>query len=207
MKVYFVRHGESETNAGQIFLGTVSKLTEKGIEQANNVAKRFSDVSIDLIVSSTLKRAEATAEIIHREIKMPIEYSDFFVERRRPTVQIGKAKDNHEVLRAERAILDNFAKPGFRFSDEENFDDIKKRACEALKYLASKKVENILVVTHGFFMRIVMAYVAFGEKLTGRECEQFLRKFHMENTGITVLGYDEKDTKSTWWLWVWNDHA
>src|SRR3989344_2407071 len=118
MKVYFVRHGESETNAGQIFLGTVSKLTEMGIE-----------------------------------------YSDFFVERRRPTVQIGKAKDNHEVVRAERAILDNFAKPGFRFSDEENFDDIKKRACEALKYLASKKVENILVVTHGFFMRIVMAYV------------------------------------------------
>jgi broad specificity phosphatase PhoE len=74
-----------------------------------------------------------------------------------------------------------------------------------LDYLSNREEKNLAVVTHGFILRIVMAVVVHGEKLTGEECEAFIQTFHHENTGITVLGYDED--KSKWWLWAWNDHA
>ena len=120
---------------------------------------------------------------------------------------MGKSKDDPIAVEAGKAVREKFHLPGFRFSDEENFDDLKNRAGAALKHLAEQPEESILVVTHGLFMRIVIAYALFGEKLTGEECVKFLRAFHMENTGITILGYDEKYPVSPWWLWVWNDHA
>ena len=66
--------------------------------------------------------------------------------------------------------------------------------------------KHIAVVTHGFIMRIIMAYVVFGSGLTGRECGKFIQTFHTENTGITVLGCDDRQI-NPWWVWVWNDHA
>lgn len=206
-KVYFVRHGESEGNAGPIRQGHNSELTQKGLEQSGVIAERCERLSIDSVISSTMKRAVETTEIILTRLKKPTEYSDLFVERRRPKEQIGTLKNDPKALEAEKTIRENFTVSRFRFSDEENFDDLKMRAGQALRYLQQKPEKNILVVTHGFFLRIIVAYIVFGEKLTAWECEQFIQKFHTENTGMTVLEFDEKNKTSPWWLWVWNDHA
>ena len=205
-KIYFVRHGESEGNASPVRKGVMSSLSEKGKEQAKSIAQRCTGIHIDLLVSSTVNRAKETAEIISEKISKPIELSDLFIERRRPSEVYGKPKNDPIALHIENEINKNFSKEGWRYSDEDNFDDLKKRALEALDYLANRPEENILVVSHGFFLRIVMACVVHGPDLTGKECEGFIRTFHMENTGMTVLGYDEKNT-NPWWLWVWNDHA
>ena len=165
------------------------------------------ELPIEVVVSSTMNRAKETSEIIIKRISKPVEYSDLFAERRRSSEVLGKPKNALIALKVEQEINHNFYKSGFRFSDEENFDDLKSRALTALNYLAKRSEENILVVTHGFFMRVILACVVFGAKLSGEECQQFIRAFHMENTGITVLGYDEKETDSQWWLWTWNDHA
>jgi broad specificity phosphatase PhoE len=206
-KIYFVRHGESEGNAGPIRQTALTPLTERGKSQATYVAAQCAKLPVEVIISSTMTRAKQTAEIILKKVARPIEYSDLFIERRRPSEVLGKRQDDPNALLAEKEIKLHFHEPGWRFSDEENFDDLKQRAGKALKYLAERSEENILVVTHGFFMRIVIAYILFGENLTGDECVKCIRKFHMENTGITVLGYDHKDEKSPWWLWIWNDHA
>ena len=205
--VYFVRHGESEGNAGPIRQKADSLLTEKGKSQSAFVAERCSKLSIDTIVCSTMGRAKETAQVIVDKISKPVEYSDLFAERRRSSEVLGKPKDSPIALKVEKEIIEKFHIPGFRFSDEENFEDLKDRAKKALEYLAQRPEENILVVTHGFFMRIIMAHVVFGDKLTGEECNRFIRVFHMENTGITVLSYDEKWKDHPWWLWIWNDHA
>jgi len=206
-KIYFVRHGESEGNAGPVRQTKLSPLTKKGKQQANSVAKRCAEFPIETIICSTMTRAKETAEIILKNISKPIEYSDLFIERRRPKEVYGKPKDDPIGIEVEKSIENNFHLPGFRFSNEENFEDLKKRAREALQYLANRKEENILVVTHGLFMRILVAYVLFGEKLTGEECSNFMKGLYMENTGISAFEYGEIEKIPHWWLWMWNDHS
>lgn len=209
-KIYFVRHGESEGNKGSTHQDQFTSLSENGRKQAVFIANRCAKFSIEIIISSSLNRAKETAEIIASRTGKPLEISDLFIEQRRPTEQIGKPRDDAEVLRVEKIIRENFHIKNFRFSDEENFDDLKARAGQCLNFLQNRQEENILVVTHNYFIRTLAARAVFGEKLTGYECEQFFRVFRMENTGITVLEFDDKKNKeneSMWKLWIWNDHS
>jgi len=104
-------------------------------------------------------------------------------------------------------IREKFHLLGFRHSDEENFDELKERAREALAKMASCTEDTILVVTHGVFLKILFAYVMFAEKLTGLECRKFMALMGMENTGLCVLHYYGEDDERPWRIWIWNDHA
>lgn len=66
MAEYVVRHGESETNVQKVFAGSGldSPLTAKGRQQAREAGKKLKTYKITKIVSSPLKRAHKTAEII-----------------------------------------------------------------------------------------------------------------------------------------------
>ncbi len=205
--IYFVRHGESEGNAGPLRQGASTPLSELGRKQVAVVAERCAKLPIDVLISSTMTRAKETAETIFQKIDKPIEYSDLFVERRPAGAVVNQPKDSELVQSFERALKEKFHLPGFRHSDEENFDDIKERAGKALDFLANRQEENMLVVTHGMFMKVLLAYVVHGETLTGDECRDFFRAFlGNENTGITALKYDDgRDPR--WRLWIWNDHA
>lgn len=206
-KIYFVRHGQSESNAGKERSTITSPLTEKGKEQAAFIAKRLSKLPIEVIISSTMTRARETTAIITQTVDKPVEFSDLIVEARSSSEVQGKDRDSEEVKKITQLYFENFGKEGWRYSDEETFFDLKDRALKALQLLAARPEEHIAVVTHGFFMRIMMACVVFGEELTARECRQFTRIFHMENTGLSVLGYNPEEETWPWWLWVWNDHA
>ena len=60
--LYFIRHGQSEGNLKDLFLGfTDLDLTELGHKQASLAASFFQDVPVDKIYSSDLKRAYHTA--------------------------------------------------------------------------------------------------------------------------------------------------
>ena len=66
-KLYLVRHGETVDNVAQILQGqTPGKLNEKGIQQAQEVAKKMVNEAIDAFVSSDLHRSIETCEIIAR---------------------------------------------------------------------------------------------------------------------------------------------
>lgn len=205
--IYFVRHGQSEGNIGPIRQTAETSLTAKGREQAEFVAERCAKLPIDIIISSTMTRAHETVEIITAKVAKPVEYSDLFVERRRPSEVLGKPKDDPASIEATRLTEENFHLPDFHFSDEENFADLKIRAEQALDFLAQRPEEKILVVTHGYFMKVMTAYITFGQNLTSQECKSFIRTFHTENTGITVFCHDQTKKTDPWFLWMWNDHA
>ncbi|MEK7144410.1 MAG: histidine phosphatase family protein [Patescibacteria group bacterium] len=205
--IYFIRHGESEGNTGPVRQDGFSSLSDRGREQAAFMAERCSKFPIDILVASTMTRAQQTATIIGEKIGKEVVSSEFFTERRRPSAQTGKPKEDPEALIIDKEIWNNFGTAGYRHSDEENFEDLRDRAQQALQFLANRSEENIAVVTHGFFMRIVVAYVVFKERLTGKECELFMRTFHMENTGLTIIKYVGPDKEPPWWVWTWNDHT
>lgn len=80
--VLLVRHGETVDNALQIMQGqTQGELNERGREQAETVARRLAVEKIDAVVSSDLRRAVQTAEIIAAPHGLPVETTTLLRER------------------------------------------------------------------------------------------------------------------------------
>lgn len=74
MKIYFVRHGQSEANAAGIIAGSDNPaLTESGINQAQKTGVELINHDIQLVVCSPYLRAQQTAEIIAGEIGLSLE--------------------------------------------------------------------------------------------------------------------------------------
>lgn len=64
-----VRHGESEWNAKGLWTGWMDiPLSDKGREEARSAGKKIKDLSIDIAYTSTLSRAQETADEILKEI-------------------------------------------------------------------------------------------------------------------------------------------
>ena len=65
MKLYVARHGQTRWNSQNRVLGrTDIPLNETGIEQAKGLAEKAASLGIDIIISSPLKRARQTADIV-----------------------------------------------------------------------------------------------------------------------------------------------
>ena len=219
-QIYFVRHGESELNALNVRQGSKGHLSPKGREQAAFVAERFIQIPIDVIISSNFERAEETAGIIADKIRAPLVVSELLAERRNPHEIIGRPSDDPEVA----AILDridrSFHTNELRYSDEENFDDLKDRARALLRFLENRPESSILCVTHHIFLRTVVSFIEIGEKLTSAHLAKFTFLNPLENAGITLCSY--APVEKGWWKWkrreepranlgwklvVWNDYG
>lgn len=208
--IYFVRHGESDANKAGIRQGPDSTLSEEGQVQAERAGQRFKAFGIDHIVASPYTRTTQTAAIIHTHLHVPVEYSDLFRERKNPSEILGRTSDDPHAIEITKQLFENYHIPGKRYSDEENFEDLKERADAAVRFLEEHQAQNILVVSHGLFMRIFFARALFGEGLTSREFVKTAYSLSSHNTGIAHFEYDPErvgwDNKG-WLLKRWNDHA
>src|SRR3989338_1566659 len=77
MKLIFVRHGQTDFNKNKIVQGCEMDppLNDTGIQQVEESAKSLPE-GIDFIISSPLKRASQTAEILNRKLNKRIEFND-----------------------------------------------------------------------------------------------------------------------------------
>lgn len=65
-----------------------------------------------------------------------------------------------------------------------------------------------MVVSHGHFIRTLVACVMLGDALTGELLKRFYELTSLENTGLTVLKFrDAYEEDFRWRLWTLNDHA
>jgi len=65
MKLYIVRHGETECNIKRVYYGSLDvSITEKGREQAVAVGDMLRDVTFDKVIISGLQRTRQTAETV-----------------------------------------------------------------------------------------------------------------------------------------------
>jgi len=211
--IYFVRHGQSTGNIRPVYQAVDVPLTDEGKRQAAFIGERCKKLPIEVIISSTQTRAAETASIIGKKTGHEIEFSDLFRERRKPTKLNGKPFSDPEAERINDIWWQSLMDAGPRALDGENFKDLSERAGEALEYLIQRKEDHILVVTHGFYMRYLVARAIYGGTLNGDNFEPLARSLVMENTGLTVLRHGTPSKKEAWgepapWqLWVWNDHA
>lgn len=206
--VYFVRHGQSLDNAAPVFQSINSPLSEKGIAQAKSIARRLAKVDFQALIASPVPRAKQTAEYISQQTHHDILYSDLFVERIKPAEIDGKPWTDSQANTVWRAWEKSLYTPGNRVSNGENYDDILSRVDRALAFLASRPESTLTVVTHGYFLRALVARVLIGNSLSGPIMKHFQERTSTENTAITVLNYDKVfEQDFDWRLWTFNDHS
>lgn len=203
MNLYIVRHGESVGNKARTYQFSDMGLSPDGISQAKAIAQRVKGLSIDLIYASNLKRAQETAGIIAGEAKLPIETWEDIREFRRPTDLSGKHVDSPESRAFEKAFEKNYKNPDWKYSDDETFNEIKARTARVLTHLVEKhRDQNVLLVSHGTFIKMLAAYVVFREKLTSEMFWDFRHHSFAGNTGVSICEYTDRHG---WRLLSWND--
>lgn len=206
--VYFVRHGQSVDNALPVFQSVGSPLSDQGIAQAKSIAERLSTVRFDTLIASPLQRAKETATYISEKTDKDLVLSDLFVERIKPSEIDGMPWTNEEANKVWRAWEKSLYTPGQRVSDGENYDDTVARVDRALAFLEVQTESTIAVVTHGYFLRAIVARVLLGDNLNGNIMKRFQERASVENTAITVLKFsDAYEENFTWRLWTLNDHS
>lgn len=80
-KLILIRHGETEWNVLGKYQGQADPpLNETGRRQAFDLAEKLNTANLNSIVSSTLKRAVQTAEILATHLNLPLMFDERLVE-------------------------------------------------------------------------------------------------------------------------------
>ena len=206
--IYFVRHGQSVDNALPVFQSINSPLSEKGMMQAKRIAQRLSIIEFEALIASPVQRAMETAGYISDITGKNIVFSDLFVERVKPHEINGKPWADEEASKIWREWEVTLYSPGQRISDGENYEDTITRVDHALAFLEERPETTIAVVTHGYFLRAIVARVLLGDNLTGRIMKRFQQRASVENTALTILDFkDVYEEEFAWRLRTLNDHS
>jgi len=148
--VYITRHGETEWNRQKRFQGNKnSNLTEKGIEAAKKLSKRAETIDVDFIISSPLKRAYETAEIVRGNKNVEIVTYDGLKE-----VNLGdfegltykeiEEKFNDTLKKINADPVNN------KYPNGESLKEFFERVSSTFeKILEEYKDKRIMVVAHG----------------------------------------------------------
>ncbi len=205
--ILFARHGESHGNRyNEPIQGDDSTLTEQGRTQCKLLANRCMDLSVECIISSTLTRAMETSAIIAEKLGQQVESSPLFIERKRPSQQIGLLRSDIKAKNIEKEIVRNFGVPGYKLADEETFSDLQTRAEAALGFLATRPERRILVISHANILCFLLAVIVAGSNLNGIEAGHILETFRMDNLALTLVEHDSIAVGRKWRIAFWNDY-
>ena len=204
MEVFLVRHAETKLNALGISQNDTAELSEYGLKQAKNFAKRFSAVKIGAIICSKQKRAIQTAKIINKVVKKKILYTELINEMKRPSEVVGMRYDAPKALKIRRMIIQHMNDPSWHYSDEENIADFRARIDSFLRNLSKRRGKSVLIVTHGNVLRMIVGILLLGKDFNPAAFEFLRQSFRTFNTGVTEL---ELGDDGRWRLITWNDYA
>lgn len=187
-----IRHGESELNRLHIRQGEEGSLSDLGRLQAEATARRFTGTKFDVMLVSPYKRAVETANIIAEKVKIkkPMEMNELLVERRNPSEIVGKSADEREVAHIVDIIDKSYHSDDYRYSDEENFNDLKMRAQKLLKYLEKHREKRFLMVLHSIFLKMIAAYVIYKEDLNAEKYNLLSFLNSSDNASVSVFEYN-----------------
>ena len=152
MKLYVVRHGETFENASDRLQGRIdSELTLEGIKQAQVVSNIFKEKTIDLIVSSPLKRCVETPKIIS-DGKIKVIYDERL---------LGRDHGEFTGLKKNEVNFDDYWNyyKNIKYEKAENVVVLYNRVAKLIEDLKKEyKDKNIIIVTHSGVIRVMYYY-------------------------------------------------
>ena len=143
MKIYFVRHGQTDWNVQNRLQGSTDiPLNYTGIQQAHILANKLNSIHFDLIISSPLNRAIHTASIIKGDRAIPFKTSNSLIERSFGCLEGIKGWEY------DKNLFWNYDK-NYMYRDVEPIQDFFKRVHEYLSHLIKAySNQSILLVSH-----------------------------------------------------------
>lgn len=154
MKIYSTRHGQTEFNRLDIILGTTdAELNDVGIAQAKELAENVEALGdADVIITSPMKRAMRTAEIVSEKTGLEI-----VVEERLREWDYGEYE---QKPRFTEGFAKNKTEFGVRMGrNGESLMQLAHRVYSALDEIIEKYSEkNVLLVSHGGVCRVIETY-------------------------------------------------
>lgn len=207
-RLYFVRHGETELNVSGCYNFPDTPLTEQGVRQAEFVGERARNLSFERIISSPNLRAHETAQRISlAKDGMPITLSPLFQEFYPRKEFLGKPSRSMESKMMMDELWNHARNPEWHYSDEENIPELLARSRAALRFLVDAPEKEILVATHGTFLKfLLLAMMLETDEAFLSVGRQFVRFLPTYNTGVTIVELSDSEIPR-WTLLVWNDRA
>jgi broad specificity phosphatase PhoE len=186
---YFVRHGRTLLNEQGIKQGADGALAEVGKAQARELGSQLLPTHIQHIYTSPYERARETAEIIRTTLHKGVTVTSLLAERRNASEVIGKSTEDKEVARIVSLTDLRFHDDDYRFSDEENFEELAKRARKCLRYLEAQPYTRTCIVTHHAILHMMLSAMLLGRQLTAVNYVKLSFFNPAANGGITVCVY------------------
>ncbi|MFW5743181.1 MAG: histidine phosphatase family protein [Spirochaetota bacterium] len=181
---YFVRHGESESNAeGRIQGHNDSPLSELGRSHAQAAARWLGSREIDAVLSSPLSRASETADVIARGVGVSA------VEKMAELIELDTGRFSGKRLR-DVATEDEELFRRFRVDsweavpDAERIESLQRRARSVWKRLlelAHRGHRRIVCVTHGGMVQWLI------KATVGADEQRWMPLFETSNCGVFLF--------------------
>ena len=180
MKIYLVRHGETDWNQAGLLQGqTDIALNAQGLEQAREAAERLKEVPFELAFCSPLIRAKRTAETIIGDRKITLT-----TDERLRELNFGPW-EGVDIRTIKDAASQPFTNPGSYIPPEgaESFAQLYKRSGEFVDQVLlplEGTYETVLVVAHGGVNRSIL------NPILNIPVDDFWR-MHMGNCATAIL--------------------
>ncbi|MEI5908898.1 histidine phosphatase family protein [Bacillus spongiae] len=183
--IFLVRHGETNWNAiGKLQGRTDIPLNSVGVQQAEECSMYLKAFEWDVMITSPLKRARTTAEIINKKLMVPLIERDEFLER---------CYGDAEGMTIEERTA---TFPDKIYRNQEEWTSLNQRVMTGIQELHQRyKGQKILLVAHGAVINAILATISNGEIGTG--------KTKLMNACISNIHYHEEQ----WRVYDYNQVA
>ena len=202
-RIYLIRHGQSVANAQNVVPDRETPLSDLGRHQANLLADRLQNVTLEALIASDFPRAQETATPTSEARGLPIEVQSCFHEMLDPSEFFGISEDDERI--AQCRIERNgklIADPDWKYGDGESVNDLFARMNKAAALLQTHPAEHIAVFAHGFYTMAFVSKLLLNVDEPTAEWFQVLRSIKISNAGVTLLEWSD-----AWRVVILNDHA
>ena len=152
MKIFIIRHGETTSDVEDRYGGDHDDhLTERGIAQAEELARGISDRGIEIVFSSPRIRARETSDILKGPLRCDVQIIDDLRERNAYGILTGMEKT--EARERFPAMVGRLGDHRHAIEGAEEYDHFSRRVSEALRLVGAEPYTTIAIVTHGGVIR------------------------------------------------------
>lgn len=158
-KIYLIRHAAVIKPKEKIFIGSTElKLSSRGIFQAKRLSNFFSEIPLEGIYCSGLRRSIDTAEIISNGCDKP-----YAVVKELGEISLGEweGKSYKEVKESYplEFIKRNMDIYNYRIPGGESFSEVESRAYNAFQSIVENTNGDILIVAHSGVNKVILSKI------------------------------------------------
>jgi broad specificity phosphatase PhoE len=159
MELLLIRHGEIPSNKRKIYAGRSSEgLTDRGIDQAREVARKLTQYKVNAIYSSPVYRAVQTSQIIGTQLGQDFQTDEAFREIEMGPWE-GRAEEDIELNYPDQWELWNSRPAELNMPGRETLDVLLRRILKGVHRIeAFHKGRTVVIVTHVAIIRVLLLW-------------------------------------------------